>query len=133
MEGIWSSLIGDMWNFHLAIMGILVSIMTLLYASLCGKVEELNSIKQSKEYVLMTRATAISNSIKRLRKLNKQVIIGLIISLCLFILTTIIKYLPEGCLIKWIAVFNAIITIVFLAFGIKLANGIYSQYQKETF
>ena len=56
MEDIWGALIDDMWNFHLAIMGIMVSIITLLYASLCGKVEELNSIKQSKEYVLMNRA-----------------------------------------------------------------------------
>ena len=53
MEDILEALIGDMWNFHLAIMGIMVSIITLLYASLSGKVEELNSIKQSEEYVLL--------------------------------------------------------------------------------
>ena len=133
MECIWGSLIGDMWNFHLAIMGILVSMMTLLYASLCGKVEELNSIKQSKEYALMNRATAISNSIERLRNLNKQVMTGLVISFCLFVLTTIVKYSPQGCLTKWIVVINAIITIGLLAFSVKIALGIYSQYQKETF
>lgn len=136
MEGIWGSLIGDMCNFHLAIVGILVSMMTLLYASLSSKVEELNSIKQSEEYALTIRSIAISNSIGRLRKLNKQVMIGLIISFCLFVLTTIIKYLLDGCVIKWIAVFStiiAIITIGLLAFGVKLAYGICSQYQKETF
>ena len=51
MEDIWKTLISDMWNFHLAIMGIMVSIITLLYASLCGKVEELNSIKKCKHSV----------------------------------------------------------------------------------
>lgn len=133
MEDIWGALIDDMWNFHLAIMGIMVSIITLLYASLCGKVEELNSIKQSKEYVLMNRATAISNSVERLRKLNKQVMAGLVIFFCLFVLTTILKYLPQGCITKWIVVINAIITIGVLVFGVKIALGIYSQYQKETF
>ena len=80
----------------------------------------------------MNRATAISNSIERLRKLNKQAMVGLVVFFCLFVLTTILKYLPQGCITKWIVVINAIITIVFLAFGIKLAKGIYSQYQKET-
>jgi hypothetical protein len=120
-----------MWSFHLAIMGILVSVMTLLCASLCGKVEELDSIKQSKVYALMNRSIAISNSIERLRKLNKQVMKGLIITLLLFILTTIIKYLPEGCVIKWIAMFNAVISIGLLVWGIKLARSVYTQYQKE--
>ena len=133
MEDIWKALISDMWNFHLAIMGIMVSIITLLYASLCGKVEELNSIKKSEEYFLMNRATAISNSIERLRKLNKQAMVGLVVFFCLFVLTTILKYLPQGCITKWIVVINAIITIVFLFLGTKTALGIYSQYQKETF
>ena len=133
MEDIWKALISDMWNFHLAIMGIMVSIITLLYASLCGKVEELNSIKKLEEYFLMNRATAISNSIERLRKLNKQAMVGLVVFFCLFVLTTILKYLPQGCITKWIVVINAIITIVFLFLGAKTALGIYSQYQKETF
>ncbi len=131
MESIWGSFINDMWNFYLAIMGILVSMMTLLYASLCGKVEELNSIKQSEEYTLMNRTIVISNSIKRLRQLNKRVMIGLIITFCLLTLTTILKYLPVGGIIKWIVVINVIITFGLLALGIKLAHDIYSQYQTE--
>ena len=131
MEGFSTSLIGDVWNVHLVIMGILVSVMTLLYASLSSKVEELNSIKQSKEYVLMNRATAIRNSINRLRQLNKKVMIGLTFSFCLFVLTTIIKNLPEGCIIKWITVFITIITIGLITLGVKLAYDIYSQYQTE--
>lgn len=133
MDVFWTSLIGDLWSLHLAIMGILVSVLTLLYASLCGKVEELDSIKQSEDFVLMNRATAIRNSIGQLRKLNKHVIIGLVFSFCLFVSTTIIKYLSEECIIKWIVSINAIITIGLLAFGVKLAHDVYSQYQKETF
>lgn len=132
MECFWNSLISDIWSIHLAIMGILVSVIILLYTSLCGKVEELNSIKQSEKYTLMNRITALTNSIENLRKLNKQVMIGFIISFCLFVLTTIIKYLPEGCIIKCLAILNAIITIGLLVFGVKLAHGVYSQYQKET-
>lgn len=133
MDVFWESLVNDLWSLHLAIMGILVSVLTLLYASLCGKVEELDSIKQSEEFILMNRATAVRNYINQLRSLNKQVMLGLIISFCLFVLTTIIKYLPEECVvIKWITSFNSIATIGLLVFGIKLAREVYSQYQKET-
>lgn len=133
MEGIWTSLIDDVWNIHLAFMGFLVSVITLLYASLSSKVEELNSIKKSKDYSLMNRVTAINNSIKQFRYLNKQVMKGLLISFCIFVLTTILKYLPEGCIIKCIVILIAITTIVLIVFGFKLAYGIYSLYQKETF
>lgn len=132
MESVWASLIGDVWSFHLAIIGILISVMTLLYTSLCGKVEELNSIEQSKEYAIMNRAIAVRNTIEQLRKLNKQVMVGLVVSFCSFILTTIIKYLPEGCVIKWIAILNTIIILGLLVFGVKLVHSVYSQYQKET-
>ena len=41
MESIMVSVIGDLWSVHLAIMGILVSVTTLLFASLSSKAEEL--------------------------------------------------------------------------------------------
>ena len=62
------SIIGDLWSVHLAIMGILVSVTTLLFASLSSKAEELDSIKNSTDYVLMNRATAVKNSIAIFRK-----------------------------------------------------------------
>ena len=134
MDNFWDSLIGDIWNVHLAIIGILVSVMTLLYASLSGKVEELNNIKQSNEYALMNRATAMSNSIGQLRNLNNRVMKGLVIFFCLFVLTTIIKYLPKECITMLIVVaFIAFITLGLIIYGIKLAYDIYSQYKKETF
>ena len=68
MESIMVSIIGDLWSVHLAIMGILVSVTTLLFASLSSKAEELDSIKNSTDYVLMNRATAVKNSIAIFRK-----------------------------------------------------------------
>ena len=68
------SAINDLWSLHLGMMGILVSIMTLLYASLSSKVEELKVLRISEDYTMMNRATAVENSVKALRKLNGQVI-----------------------------------------------------------
>ena len=125
-------MIGDLWSVHLAIMGILVSVVTLLYASLCSKVEELDGIKNSTDYVLMNRATAMRNSIMKLRELNKHAMYGIIITFGLFLLTSILKYLPDSYIINYLAVFDAILTICLLAYGLYLGYGAYSHYQKET-
>ena len=132
MESIMVFIIGDLWSVHLAIMGILVSVTTLLYASLSSKVEELDSIKNSKDYVLMNRVTAIKNSIAIFRKLNKQVMYGLIISFGLFTFSSILKYLPDSCVTNCLAIVDAVFTICLIAYGIYLWHGIYSQYKKVT-
>lgn len=128
----WIVMIGDLWSIHLAIMGILVSVITLLYASLCSKVEELDGIKNSTDFVLMNRATAIRNSIMKLRNLNKHAMCGIIITFCLFVLTTILKYLPESCIINCLEVCDAFFTICLIVYGFYLGYGVYSHYQKET-
>lgn len=132
MDCNWIVMIGDLWSIHLAIIGILVSVVTLLYASLCSKVEELDGIKNSTDYVLMNRATAMRNSIIKLRKLNKHAMLGIIITFGLFVLTTILKYLPDCWGTNCLAVCDAVFTFFLIAYGIYLGNGIYSHYQKET-
>ena len=64
----------DLWSFSVGMIGILVSVMTLLYASLSSKVEELTVLKKSKEYITMNRATAVERTVKALQRLNRQVI-----------------------------------------------------------
>jgi len=125
-------MIGDLWSIHLAIMGILISVITLLYATLCSKAEELEGIKNSTDYVLMNRATAVRNSIMKLRELNKHAVHGIIIAFCLFVFTTILKYLPDCCIINCLTVCDAISTIFLIAYGLHLGYGVYSYYQKET-
>ena len=132
MESIMVSIIGDLWSVHLAIMGILVSVTTLLFASLSSKAEELDSIKNSTDYVLMNRATAVKNSIATFRKLNKQVMYGLIITFGLFTLSSALKYLPNSCITNCVAIVVAVFTICLMAYGIYLWHSVYSQYKKET-
>lgn len=131
MKGIWSILIGDLWSVHLAIMGILVSVITLLYTSLSSKVEEWKSIKKNKDYAQMQRSTALLNSIKTLRSLNRKVMWGLASTFILFIATTIFKYIPEGYFDYCLVVTDAILTIGTLVYVVYLVRGLYIHYQKE--
>lgn len=124
-------MINDLWNIQMGVIGICVSVITLLYSSLSTKVEEVKSIKDSKEYSLMNKKTALENSINTLRKANKQVIIGLISFSILFVFSTILKYMSINILC-WLIGGDAILTIIMLTYCIYLSYSIYSQYQKET-
>ena len=132
MESNCIDMIGDLWSIHLAIIGILISVITLLYASLYSKVEELDGIKNSTDYVLMNRATAVRNSITKLRELSKHAMYGIIITLGLLVLTTFLKYRPDSCIINCLTVCDAIFTICLIVYGLYLGYEVYSHYQKKT-
>lgn len=132
MENIIDSLVADLWSFHLAVIGVMVSVMTLLYASISSKEEELNSIKHSKEYTLMNRSTAIQNTIGKLRVLNNRAMLGLIFALFLFIISTILKYLPQGCVVNWLVTIDALLSFGVLIYCALFAHDVYSQYQTKT-
>lgn len=122
------NIVNDLWSFQFGIMGILVSIMTLLYASLCSKVEEMKVMGKSDDFTVMNRTTALGNSIASLRKLNSQVIKALVGSLVLFVFSTVLKY----CIFCWLLTIDVVATLLLFTFCIYIAFRIYSQYQNET-
>lgn len=127
----WSSMNNDLWSIHLAIIGIMASVMTLLYATLCSKVEEMKCINDSSDFTLMNRKTIVSNSIKALRLLNKKVMVVLIGASVLFVVSSFLKYIEYSyseILISIVAVFTLLL-ILDIAI---IAYGVFAQYQKET-
>ena len=118
----------DLWSLSVGMIGILVSVMTLLYASLSSKVEELTGLKKSKEYVIMNRATAVERTVKALQRLNRQVIWLLVMSFVLFLLSTVLKYFY----VCWLLVSDMILALLLIEMCVGLAYKIYSQYQNET-
>ena len=118
----------DLWSLSVGMIGILVSVMTLLYASLSSKVEELTILKKSKEYVTMNRATAVEKTVKALQRLNRQVIWLLAMSFVLFLLSTILKYFY----VCWLLMIDMILALLLIVLCVGLAYKIYSQYQNET-
>jgi len=118
----------DLWSFSVGMIGILVSVMTLLYASLSSKVEELTVLKKSKEYITMNRATAVERTVKALQRLNRQVIRLLVMSFVLFLLSTVLKYFY----VCWLLMLDMILALLLIVLCVGLAYKIYSQYQNET-
>ena len=118
----------DLWSLSVGMIGILVSVMTLLYASLSSKVEELTVLKKSKEYVIMNRAMAVERTVKALQRLNRQVIKLLVMSFVLFLLSSVLKYFY----VCWLLMLDVILALLLIAFCVGQAYRIYSQYQNET-
>ena len=118
----------DLWSLSVGMIGILVSVMTLLYASLSSKVEELTVLKKSKEYVTMNRATAVERTVKALQRLNRQVIWLLFMSFVLFLLSTVLKYFY----VCWLLMLDMILALLLIVLCVGLAYKIFSQYQNET-
>lgn len=127
----WSSMNNDLWSIHLAIIGIMVSVMTLLYATLCSKVEEMKCIENSSDFTLMNRKTIVSNSIKALRLLNKKVMVVLIGTFVLFIISSFLKYIEFNYSEILISIVAVITLLLILCIAI-IAYGVHAQYQKET-
>ena len=117
-----------LWSFSVGMIGILVSVMTLLYASLSSKVEELTVLKKSKEYITMNRATAVERTVKALQRLNRQVIWLLFMSFVLFLLSTVLKYFY----VCWLLMLDMILALLLIVLCVGLACKIFSQYQNET-
>lgn len=87
-----SCVISDLWSFQLAAIGILVSVATLLYASLSSKTEAKQITDASKTLEAKNHSVGLGNAIKQLQKLNVAVVKQIRNFGILFVCTTIFRY-----------------------------------------
>ena len=123
-----SLLINDMWSLHLGIIGILVSVITMIYATLSSKVEEMKAIKNNTDYVAMIHMLAVEKSINTLRRLNLKVMRILLLSFLLFLFSTILQFHHT----TWMIALGGILSLLMIGYCVYLVSNIYSQYQNET-
>ena len=125
-------IVGDLWSFQLSIIGIAVSVMTLLFASHVGNVEAYNQIRKSKEINNQLYSINLSNSIKIYEKLNNKVLNILFYSCILFICSTIVKYISCKYLLFWMGLTDMLLTIILVIRTVLIIKNVVGQYKKET-
>lgn len=81
-------MVGYLWIFQLALIGILVPVLTLLLNSLVSKVESQKTLSKSSHILLQSLSIRFENEMVLFRNLNRKVIISLIVSTVLLILRT---------------------------------------------
>lgn len=128
---IFTKIICDLWSLHLSIIGIIVSIMTLLFSSIYSKVDELKNYESSDDIHIMIRKTTLVNSISSFRDVNKRLKNVLLVTFFLFIISTILSYVELTLVVKVLISIVTIISVITIAWGVKIAIDTYKQYQKD--
>ena len=128
---IFTKIICDLWSLHLSIIGIIVSIMTLLFSSIYSKVDELKNYESSDDIHIMIRKTTLVNSISSFRDVNKKLKNVLLVTFFLFIISTILSYVELTLVVKVLISIVTIISAIIIAWGVKIAIDTYKQYQKD--
>lgn len=127
-----SCVISDLWSFQLAAIGILVSVATLLYASLSGKNESKEISDALTTFEAQNHSVGLGNAIKQLEKLNISVVKQIRNFGVLFVCTTILRYIPNSSI--WISILYAILIAVTLLFSYNTVKAFYrtfNYYQHE--
>lgn len=131
-NSLYSDIINDLWSLHLSMIGVIVSVMTLIFSSLSSKVEELKAIENLAKSNDIWRPTTISNIISRYKKLNRKLKCILISTTFLFVISFVLKYLPINFYSIIAILLDALLTIGLLIWIAIVAVGVYKEYQVET-
>jgi hypothetical protein len=85
-----NDILNDLWNLHLVLFGVGLTVFTLLYSFILNKRDELRSISDevkrgNNSPMLAQREDFAISYITRLKKANKHSFIAIIITFCLFV------------------------------------------------
>lgn len=126
------SVISDLWSFQLATIGILVSVATLLYASLSGKTEAKRISDTSKTLEAQNHSVGLGNAIEQLQKLNVAVVKQIRNFGILFACTTIFRYVPCCNILFSLTYFIIIALTLFVSYTtVRTLYGTFNYYRHE--
>jgi len=125
-------IVADLWSIQLAIIGIAVSVMALLFASQVGKVETFHHIRKSKDINNELMSIYLSNGIRIYRQLNSKIVSVFITSCILFLYSSVVKYISCKTLVFWMGLADMLFTAVLIVWTVCVIMCVVRQYKKET-
>ena len=135
-----NELYNDLWNFHLVLFGIALSIFTLLYSFILSKRDEIRNIAEQvksgdKNPLLTQKENFAKKYINRLKSINDKIVVIVILSLIFFIISWIFQRVIldiNSCLKLYSLYIIGSITICLLLYLIYMFTVIYKYYKDET-
>lgn len=125
-------IVADLWSIQLAIIGIAVSVMALLFASHVGKVEAHRHISKSKEINNKLMSIYLSNGIKTYQQLNSKIVAVFITSCILFLYSSVVKYISCEIVVFWMGLSDLLLSITLVVWAVCVIMIVVRQYKKET-
>ncbi len=121
----------DLSSFQLALMGIMVSALTLVFAIVVGKRDELRTLKNIDNTLAKNRKVALENSLSKLVSFCRQIIIIIGMLLLLYLGTMVLN----GVLCKearcYMVVIDATATIGVLIWIVIVSIVIWNKINKD--
>lgn len=135
-----NNILNDLWNFHLVLFGIGLSIFTLLYSFILNKRDELRSISEqvksgNNSPILAQKETFAKRYIIRLKSANNHSAIIILISFILFVISWVShRIISDDCFCtKKIIMFSvSVLTILVVFYAIFIFIKVYNHYKQET-
>ena len=125
-------IVADLWCIQLAIIGIVMSVFALLFASHVGKVEAYQHVSKKQDINSEYLSVYLANGIKTYKKLNNKIVAILVAASLLFVYTAIIKYLTCKCVVLWMLIIDFVLTVALLVWIICVISSVCKQYKRET-
>ena len=130
----------DLWTLYLTLIGILMSILTLLYSFIIGKKDELKLIA---EQIKLDGATPLVNQrknfaisyIRRLSGINQKCFLLLLISIIMDVLCWVgmrLSFIFDNTILLWLLVITIIFTILIGGYTVYLGYKLIKQYISDT-
>lgn len=130
----------DLWALYLTLIGILLSILTLLYSFIIGKKDELKLIA---ELIKLDGITPLVNQrknfaisyIRRLSGINKKCFVLLLISITMDVLCWVgmrLSFFFDNTILFWLLVITILFTILIGGYTVYLGYKLIKQYISDT-
>lgn len=91
----------DLASFQLSMIGIMVSLLSIVFAVVVGKCDELRAIKNDRDASAANRKVALKNSKAALSSYCKQIVAIIIVLLVLYLGTLVLKSVKYQALINY--------------------------------
>ena len=135
-----NEILNDLWNFHLVLFGVALSIFTLIYSFILSKRDELKSISEQVKIgdnspIIAQRESFAKKYINRLKSANNHAALTILVTFILFVFAWFTQRLIPDCNIQFKRILFYIIstlTISIILYLIFIFMKIYNQYKSET-
>lgn len=130
----------DLWTLYLTLIGILLSILTLLYSFIIGKKDELKLIAELIKLNVITplvnqRKNFAISYIRRLSGINKKCFVLLLISITMDVLCWVgmrLSFFFDNTILFWLLVITILFTILIGGYTVYLGYKLIKQYISDT-
>ena len=121
----------DLSSFQLALMGIMVSVLALVFAVVVGKRDELRTLKTINDTLAKNRKVALDNSIGSLTSFCRQIIVIIIVILLLYIGTIVLNGVLREEMKYWTSIIDVAATLIILIWIVIISILIWNKVNKD--